>query len=47
VIVEYDIIMTGDEMAAKQGGTTAVERLKNQGLNSYTLDPESIKLGKS
>lgn len=46
VIVEFDVIMTGDEGAVAQGSTAALEKLRTEGqLAEFTVDKDSVKLG--
>lgn len=47
VIVEFDIIMAGDEGAVAQGSTAALEKLRTEGqLAEFTVDKDSVKLGR-
>lgn len=46
VIVEFDVIMAGDEGAVAQGSTAALEKLRTEGqLAEFTVDKDSVKLG--
>lgn len=45
VIVEFDVIMAGDEGAVAQGSTAALEKLRTEGqLAEFTVDKDSVKL---